>query len=53
MLILKIQVKIINFLKKIKCIENRTHNKEIELAIGLSKRTRKFIAYQFLPRRKL
>lgn len=46
MLILRIQVKIIHFLKRIKLIENRTYNKEIELAIGLSRKQKKFIPYK-------
>ena len=51
MLILKIKVKIIEFLKQLNLIENRTYNSEIELAIMQSKKHRKFIPYKYKPRR--
>ncbi len=52
MILLKIQIKIIQFLKKIKLIEDRTYNPEIEYAIYHAKKIRKFIPYTYQPRRK-
>ena len=46
MLILLIEVKIIQFLKGIKCIPDITYNSEIKLSIQKAKKVRKFIPYK-------